>query len=150
MAEKYTPAPPFEKHTDDDLDTVARRAYEYLLQIKNIDNQLMWTRSNIVLLVQGGVLAILASQFGTLADKHPTILLFLPMFGLATAYFWWRMTKGGSFWVDYWQTKLRAIEPKVTGNIEIFRAARRTQKQKLDFVAWATSLLEGLSSWPRS
>lgn len=123
MAEEHTPEPPMKEHTGQELEPAVadRAAYEYLLQIKNIDNQLMWTRSNIVLLVQGGLLAIFASQFGNLADKHPTILLFLPVFGFATAYFWWRMTKGGSFWVDYWQTKLRAIEPKVTGNVEIFR-----------------------------
>jgi hypothetical protein len=73
MTEKYTPETPLEGHTDQELEpVVAERAYEYLLQIKNIDNQLMWTRSNIVLLVQGGVLAIFASQFGNLADKHPT------------------------------------------------------------------------------
>lgn len=30
-------------------------AYQYLLQIRDLDNQLTWTRSNIILIVHGGL-----------------------------------------------------------------------------------------------
>lgn len=128
---------------------VADRAYSYLLQLRDLDNELMWTRSNIILLVQGGLLAILASQFEALADKHPAVLVAMSLFGLVTACFWWRITRGGSFWVDFWQGKLKTIEHDVTGNIDIFRnhpsreenAQRRSHFRRMGYVSTRKALI---------
>ena len=46
----------------------AERTYKYLRQLRDMDNELMWTRSNVILLVQGGLLAILTSKFDILAE----------------------------------------------------------------------------------
>ena len=136
MTENQTPSSAHEARPPQKPDPAVDRTYRYLLQMRDIDNQLMWTRSNILLLVQGGLLAILASNFDVLADKHIIALAALSLFGLSIAYFWWRITKGGSFWVDYWEVKLGSIEDQVTGTVEIFRnhpSRERDTKKRLAF-----------------
>jgi hypothetical protein len=77
MTQQYTSTPALTVYVYGAMEpAVADRAHGYLLQVKNLDNSLMWTRSSIILLVQGGILAILSSQFGNLADKHPTLFYF--------------------------------------------------------------------------
>jgi hypothetical protein len=77
MTQQYTSIPALTVYVYGAMEpAVADRAHGYLLQVKNFDNSLMWTRSSIILLVQGGILAILSSQFGNLADKYPTLFYF--------------------------------------------------------------------------
>lgn len=102
-----------------DVETTAR-AYRYLLRLRDVDNKLMWTRSNIILLIQGGFLAILASKFDVFFENY-VFLAAISVFGLVTALLWRRITIGGSFWVDFWEGKLSSIEPQVTGDINLFR-----------------------------
>jgi len=102
-------------------DPTAQLAYKLLLQIRDLDNQLMWTRINIVLLIQGILFAFLASSFSSLIDKYPIVISLVEFFGLISAIFLFAIAKGSSFWVTYWQKKLAEIEQEAIGNFEIFR-----------------------------
>ena len=100
----------------------AELAYKHLLQVRDHDHAHMWIRSNVLLFLQAGLLAFVASNFRALiADSRP-VLAALCIFGLIVAYFWHRITRGGSFWVDFWESKLQSIEHLVFGNtVNIFR-----------------------------
>ncbi|MFA4853116.1 MAG: hypothetical protein WC599_11410 [Bacteroidales bacterium] len=100
----------------------AELAFKYLLELRDHENQLMWTRSNILLLLQGGLLTFIAYNFKTPLGNNWPVLASLCVFGLFIAFLLWRITAGGSFWVDFWQSKLKSIEEIVFGNVvDLFR-----------------------------
>jgi len=129
--DKPDKAPETAKKTEPVGSDMAGRAYGYLLQIRDLDNQLMWTRSNVILIVQGALFAILASKFDVLAKDYRFVLVIICLFGFAISYCWWRLVKGSSFWVDLWQGKLKEIEHLVTGEIKIFRNSKQDKKMPL-------------------
>jgi len=102
-------------------DKKAELAYKLLLQIRNLDNELMWTRINTMLAIQGVLFSFTATSFSSLMNKFPWIVILIAMFGLISAYFLRWEAIGGSFWVNYWQGKLSKIEHEALGKFEIFR-----------------------------
>ena len=48
-------------------------------------------------------------------------IILLEIFGGVSAYFLWRITKTGTFWVSYWERKLSEIEDVALGKFKIFR-----------------------------
>jgi fatty acid desaturase len=99
----------------------ATLAYKYLMQARDLDNNLIYTRSNILLVVQSGLLAFVAGSFAYLTANNPKFLVVLCIFGFIVAFFWWRIVKAGSYWVDHWESKLEQIEPRVLGGNKVFR-----------------------------
>ncbi len=99
----------------------AEIAYKYIMQLRNLGATNLWSRSNVMLVLQGGLLAFIAGNFSSLIVDNRIILIALSFFGLLISFFWYRLTKGGSFWIEYWQNKLREIENQVVGEIKIFR-----------------------------
>lgn len=62
MTEAERPNPPLDSQQQAASKAEAvDRAHRYLLQMRDMDNELMWTRSNIILLVQGGLLVTVAA-----------------------------------------------------------------------------------------
>lgn len=110
-------------------DDKALVVYKFLLQLRDLDNKLMWTRVNVMFLIQGILFSFLASTFPSLIGKYPLIIILMSFFGLASAYFLWCIAKGGSFWVDYWEKKLGEIEKDAIGNFNIFREHTTTDKE---------------------
>lgn len=97
------------------------RAYEHLLKIRDLDNTLMWTRANIALILQAGLLAFVAPSITNLTANNRFISIVIAGFGLMISAFWVMLTRGGLFWIKYWQRKMAEIEPKLFGgSIEIF------------------------------
>jgi hypothetical protein len=107
-------------------DKKAELAYKLLLQIRDLDNKLMWTRINTMLAIQGILFSFAATSFSSLMDKFPWIIILIAIFGLISAYFLRWEAMGGSFWVNYWQGKLSKIEREALGEFEIFRKLPHT------------------------
>jgi len=103
--------------------------YKFYLQLRELDDKLMWTRVNVMFLIQGILFSFLASTFPSLIDKYSSIIILISIFGLASAYFLWHIAKGGSFWVTYWEKKLKDIEERAIGDFEIFRKHPRTDDE---------------------
>lgn len=109
----------------------AQLTYKLLLQVRDLDNNLLWTRVNVMLLVQGILFSFIASGFSSLIGKYAVIVIIAEFFGLISAFFLWLMTLGGSYWVTFWEKKLEKIENKVTAdNFKIFRGREKKERLK--------------------
>lgn len=109
-----------EKLTESE-DNKAELAYKFLLQVRELDNKLMWTRINIMFLIQGILFSFVATAFSSLVGKYTFIIVLTEVFGLISAYFLRFIASGGDFWETFWERKLSEIEQKAIGNFEIFR-----------------------------
>jgi len=97
-------------------------AYEKLLQIRDLDNTLMWTRINLLLVFQGGLLVAIATALDKLLiEKYLPLYTTLIVFGLFSSILLYRIAKGGSWWVSHWEKDLAKIEAKAIGDVNIFR-----------------------------
>ncbi len=56
-------------------DKKAELAYKLLLQIRDLDNKLLWTRINIMLIIQGILFSFVATSFSSLVDKFSSIII---------------------------------------------------------------------------
>lgn len=108
----------------------AEKAFCYLMQLDLLSIDLMWKRSNIMLIIQGSILALIMSRYFSVS---PVGIISLCVFGFMISFFWWRITKGGDFWVTCWESKLRDIEKYVIGDhITMFRShAHMTESDDL-------------------
>jgi len=98
----------------------AEKAFCYLMQCAILSTDLMWKRSNIMLIIQGSILALIMSPYFSM---RPVGSIAFCLFGFMISFFWWRITKGGDFWVTCWESKLRDIEEYVIGDhITMFRS----------------------------
>jgi hypothetical protein len=95
---------------------VNRYAYEYLLRLRDLDNTLMWTRANIALILQAGLLAFLGSILTNLNNVNRFYGIVVAFFGLVMSMYWYRLTKGGFFWIKHWQSRMADLEPKLFGD----------------------------------
>lgn len=96
-----------------DMDADLKKAelsYKYILQVRDLDNQLMWTRIRVVLIVQGALLSFLAASYNSLAGKYNEILILIEICDVVSAVLLYFITRGGSWWVHHWEEKLNAIE----------------------------------------
>lgn len=124
-----------ENKSDDFLEEItsnnrdAKFAYEKLLIIRDLDNQLLWTRINILIVFQGVLIAAVAASFQKLLQDYYVLFLVLTVFGLFSSVVLHRLAKGGSWWVSHWEKKLRTIESAAIGNIEIFRNHPHDEKK---------------------
>lgn len=97
----------------------ANKAYQYLFNLAELHIKLLLTRANVMLVVQGSILALIANkQF-----YGDTILrIMLVCFGLSMAILMLRTMIGGSFWVSHFEKKMKEIEQVVIGpHISIYR-----------------------------
>lgn len=106
-------------------------AYKYILQVRDLDSKLFWTRVNTFLFVQGVLLAFLGRGFLLLIDKNKFVILIIVLFGLACSIFQWGVVKkkGGAFWINFWEHKLAEIEKNVLGEINVFRKYPTTNEK---------------------
>lgn len=98
----------------------AEIAYGFLLDLRNIDLKLLWTRSAFFFAINGALLGFLIRNL----DADFVILLFLVFFGFGIALIWRKVTKLGCTWLVSWETQLRDIEDRVfpdSPDICIFR-----------------------------
>lgn len=88
----------------------AEVAYGFLLDLRNIDLKLLWTRSAFFFAINGALLGFLIRNLDA-ADSM--ILTSIFCFGFGIALIWWRVTKRGCEWLISWEDQLRDIEDKV-------------------------------------
>jgi len=100
----------------------AKTAFETLLQLRDLDNTLMWNRINLLLVFQGVLIAAVAAGFKELSKGTYTLLFaVIIIFGLFSSFMLFSIARGGSWWVSHWETHLSKIEHTVVGGIDIFR-----------------------------
>ena len=83
--------------------------YSALIETRSAELQALWARYSLQSAVVAGLFA--GGVLGWDQFQEPRWLL-LPysLFGMAVTVVWWRMTKGGYYWLDVWNKELRAIE----------------------------------------
>jgi len=112
-----------------DQETV-RYAYDKLLQTRDLDNTLMWTRINLLLVFQGVLLGAIATAVDKLlVEKYIPLYLTLIVFGLLSSILLNRIAKGGSWWVTHWEEILAKIEDDAIGDVNIFRVHTSNNKE---------------------
>ncbi len=99
----------------------ARFAYDKLLQLRDLDNTLMWTRINLLLVFQSVLLAVVAGAFRELLMQYFILYLMIIFFGIFSSIILYIIAKGGSWWVSHWEKDLAIIEESAIGDINIFR-----------------------------
>jgi len=87
--------------------------FEKLLQIRDLDNQLMWTRITILLTAQAILFGFIANSYINLLRDNFLILIVILTFGTILSIFFIKITKGGSNWIDWWEAKIREIEKEI-------------------------------------
>jgi hypothetical protein len=97
-------------------------AFKIILQLRDVDNNLMWNRINLLLVFQGVLLAAVAAGIKELsAEKYSLVFLAIIGFGFLSSMMLFNIARGGSWWVSHWEQHLAKIERNVVGDIDIFR-----------------------------
>jgi hypothetical protein len=120
---------PREKHNKQKKDNeiiydkdYATKAFDTILQLRDLDNTLMWNRINLLLVFQGVLIAAVAAGINDLStEKYSLLFATIIIFGLFSSLMLFNIARGGSWWVSHWEKHLAKIEPTVVGNIDIFR-----------------------------
>ncbi len=103
-------------------DYKAELAYKLLLQIRDTDSKLLWTRIHMILIIQSVLFSFLATSYSRLIEeKLYWVILLIAVTGFISSIVLFQTAQAGSFWVSYWGKKLSEIEPLVLGKFEIFR-----------------------------
>jgi len=99
----------------------AKLTYTLLEQARELEDNLVWSRTNVMLVVQGVLITFFAQGSKESGSQFPLLMIVMGIFGLVSAIFFWHMTKGSVFWIAYWIDKLATIEGDVLGPFEIYR-----------------------------
>lgn len=98
----------------------AEIAFGFLLQLRNTDLTLLWTRSTIFLAIEGIILGFVLDTM-----SNPSLIpLCISGYGLFIAIIWVIITRNGCSWLEGWENQMQEIEHKVFPNspdIAIFR-----------------------------
>lgn len=86
-----------------------KKAYEFLLQLRNVDLALLWTRSQFFLVIET---ALLGFAIGNLDKPRFLILLFIVL-GITISIVWAIVTDVGCSWLKSWEEQLEKIEDEV-------------------------------------
>lgn len=105
----------------------AKFAYEKLLVLRDVDNNLFWTRINMLIVFQGVLLAALVTIFKEISTKFPQFVFLIIVVGFISSIVLYAITKGGSYWVHHWEEKLAIIEPFALGEWKIFSKDHHAQ-----------------------
>ncbi|MEN6512041.1 MAG: hypothetical protein ABFD00_09465 [Chloroherpetonaceae bacterium] len=116
-----------EKKSDENdwivYDSIAsEKAFKTILQLRDVDNKLMWNRINLLLVFQGVLIAAVAAGIGELsAEKYSLFFAAIIFFGFFSSLMLFYIARGGSWWVSHWEQHLAKIERNVFGELDIFR-----------------------------
>jgi hypothetical protein len=101
----------------------SRFAYEKLLQVRDLDNQLMWSRVTAMLTVEGLLFAFLSNAYSNLFEKNFEVLIITIILGFGSSVFFYCLISGSDWWISWWQSKIHNLEKEhhVIGNLDIFK-----------------------------
>lgn len=102
------------------MDERDKFVYEKLLQLRDLDNKLLWTRVNILIVFQGVLLAAFVTAYKELIPQQMGLLILIACTGLFSSIASYCIAKGSSYWVKHWETLLATIEPSLFGKGIIF------------------------------
>lgn len=108
----------------------AEIAYGFLLQLRNVDLNLLWTRSGFFFAINGALLGFMIRNLDRDFMIHPGVIGF---FGVVIVAIWWKVTELGCSWLDSWERQLKNVEDKVfpsSPDLCIFRANEYRRKIK--------------------
>lgn len=77
-----------------------------LRQLTEKESDRFWTRNNVFVTINAGLLAFLASSYTNL---HYVIFLTLCFFGLATSLSWLQISRAGKYYAQRWRVAARQI-----------------------------------------
>jgi len=120
----YAPDKTDEKKTldknPDDLSENEKFEYEKILQIRDLDNKLLWTRVNMLIVFQGVLLGAFIAGFKELYAQHQALLIFIIGTGFFSSLVLYCVAKGSSYWITHWEELLVNKEKSLSGKISIF------------------------------
>ncbi len=100
------------------------KAYDTLLSCRTTDVNLFATRFNFFLVLEGALLVFASRPLMDLAANAPwtgkLLASVLVVFGLLVSAIGRRLMSLASFWVGYWEYRLKSIEDKVHPSVRIF------------------------------
>jgi len=100
----------------------SEEAFKVLLQLRDLDNKLMWNRINLLLVFQGVLIAAVAASINELsAQKYSLFFIAIIFFGFFSSVMLFNIARGGNWWISHWEKHLAKIERNVFGDIDIFR-----------------------------
>ncbi|TLX79071.1 MAG: hypothetical protein E6L00_08400 [Thaumarchaeota archaeon] len=98
-----------------------RKQYELLLNYISEENHRFWSRFNISILLNGGLIVAFSSLLSFVEKSSlGTFGLFaITILGVIFSYLWYRMTRFANSWSKYQHEKLKNIEKNITENLRI-------------------------------
>jgi len=101
----------------------SRFAYEKLLQLRDLDNKLMWSRVTAMLTVEGLLFAFLSNAYSILFTEYFEVLIIAILLGLCSSILFYIMIIGSDWWISWWQFKLHDLEINtgIIGKGDIFK-----------------------------
>jgi hypothetical protein len=99
----------------------ARVKYSSVIDLKNAEGQIQWSRYNAMLVVNTIFLGFIGSSYNKdfyLPDFLYFVLELLPVLGLILCLCWYKMTERGFIWTQFWMKEANKIEKEVIrGNV---------------------------------
>ena len=111
------------------------KAYDTLLNCRNIDNKLFTTRFHLIIIVQTFFVMILGRALLTIKQPPEFIQIIIPILiilgGLIFSKISKKLIAGASFWVSYWELRLSKIEHDIHPSVKIFSNHPSKDNKKL-------------------
>jgi hypothetical protein len=128
---------------------VAFEVYKILVQLLKQEDILFWRRNEIMLVINGGMLAIegwfQSSEAPAVTIPTKAISLAICMTGLSVCVLWMLIVKRSRIFYNHWYKHLRLLEKRYLEPVNIFQNADRSYKRgetklgeevfKLDFLS---------------
>lgn len=88
--------------------------FKITLELRNMEIQLYWQRSNFFLALNTAI------AVGFFSQKDPSFTLPLSILGFSCSFLWFLVNLGSKFWQARWEEKLRDVETEVAPELKMF------------------------------
>ena len=106
--------------TDNRNDQIDLEAFRTAKEVRNMEIQLFWQRSNYFLVLSTAV----AAGFFSLKEERYSIPL--AVLGVVVGFLWFAVNLGSKFWTSRWEHRLRLAEEALRPNLNLFSASWET------------------------
>ena len=90
--------------------------YKVAVNIRNLEINLFWQRSNYFLALNTAI------AIGFFSQKAEAFAPILAALGLIVSLLWFKVSTGGKFWQSRWEHRLRLLEKELGDDINLFSA----------------------------
>lgn len=121
--------------------------YEIAIMMHNLESQSYWSRNNVFLLVNGGLLAILTSSL----NGHPVLQIMVSIIGLVMSYMWYVILIRSKDLIARWSAVIHKIEANDDEVYKLFHQADETSTEdknmyKIPVLNWPPSRVMHLTA----